>query len=82
MHIELFNGKITTREYLLRRADFFKNKWQNMDELINYPDIDFHDRFFRSFNTWLDWDMWLIGHLKSNDMECVNFEAIKEPEKP
>jgi hypothetical protein len=40
MHIELFNGKITGREYLLRWSDFFKNKWQNIDELITFNNIN------------------------------------------
>jgi len=40
MHIELFSGKISMREYLLRWADFFKNKWQNIDELITYNNIN------------------------------------------
>ena len=39
MHIELFSGKISMREYLLRWADFFKNKWQNVDELITFNNI-------------------------------------------
>lgn len=40
MHIELFSGKISTREYTLRWSDFFKNKWQNIDELITYNNIN------------------------------------------
>jgi|JI9StandDraft_1071089.scaffolds.fasta_scaffold42331_2 hypothetical protein len=40
MHIELLNGKISMREYLLRWADFFKNKWQNIDELITFNNIN------------------------------------------
>lgn len=39
MHIELINGKISWREYLLRWSDFFKNKWQNIDELITFNNI-------------------------------------------
>lgn len=39
MHIELFNGKIGINEYTLRWADFFKNKWQNIDELITFNNI-------------------------------------------
>jgi hypothetical protein len=39
MHIELFKGKISTREYTLRWSDFFKNKWQNIDELITFNNI-------------------------------------------
>lgn len=40
MHIELFNGKISMREYLLRWADFFKNKWENVDELITFNNVN------------------------------------------
>jgi hypothetical protein len=40
MHIELLNGKISMREYLLRWADFFKNKWQNIDELITFNNVN------------------------------------------
>jgi hypothetical protein len=36
MHIELFSGKISLNEYGLRWSEFLKNKWQNIDELINY----------------------------------------------
>lgn len=39
MHIELFSGKISMREYTLRWSDFFKNKWQNVDELITFNNI-------------------------------------------
>lgn len=39
MHIEWFTGKISGREYLLRWGDFFKNKWQNIDELITFNNI-------------------------------------------
>ncbi len=40
MHIELFSGKISTREYILRWSDIFKNKWQNIDELITFNNIN------------------------------------------
>jgi len=40
MHIELFSGKISMREYTLRWSDFFKNKWQNVDELITFNNIN------------------------------------------
>jgi hypothetical protein len=39
MHIELVKGKISMREYLLRWSDFYKNKWQNIDELITFNNI-------------------------------------------
>jgi hypothetical protein len=40
MHIELFAGKISMREYALRWSDFLKNKWQNIDELITFNNIN------------------------------------------
>jgi hypothetical protein len=40
MHIELLKGKISGREYLLRWGDFFKNKWQNIDELITFNNVN------------------------------------------
>jgi hypothetical protein len=39
MHIELFAGRISLREYTLRWSDFFKNKWQNVDELITFNNV-------------------------------------------
>jgi len=40
MHVELVTGKISTREYILRWSDVFKNKWQNIDELITFNNIN------------------------------------------
>ncbi|MCC6372739.1 MAG: hypothetical protein IT236_17170 [Bacteroidia bacterium] len=40
MHVELLSGKISLREYTLRWSDFFKNKWQNVDELITFNNIN------------------------------------------
>jgi hypothetical protein len=40
MHVELFAGHISIREYILRWSDFFKNKWQNIDELITFNNIN------------------------------------------
>jgi hypothetical protein len=40
MHIELVSGKISGREYMLRWSDIFKNKWQNIDELITFNNIN------------------------------------------
>ncbi|WP_317897477.1 hypothetical protein [Aurantibacillus circumpalustris] len=49
---------------------------------LDYIGIDFHDRYFsHSFKTWLDWYMWLVEYLKTNKIDCVNFEgAILELE--
>ncbi|HSH65553.1 MAG TPA: hypothetical protein VLB84_07095, partial [Bacteroidia bacterium] len=35
-NIELTIGKISINEYLLRIGDFFKNKWQRIDEVIAF----------------------------------------------
>jgi len=40
MHIELLNGRISMREYTLRWSDLFRNKWQNIDELITFNNIN------------------------------------------
>jgi hypothetical protein len=40
MHLELLSGKISMREYILRWSDFFKNKWQNIDELITFNNVN------------------------------------------
>ncbi len=40
MHLELITGKISSREYLLRWGDFLKNKWQSIDELITFNNIN------------------------------------------
>jgi hypothetical protein len=40
MHVELVMGKISLREYILRWSDFFKNKWQNIDELITFNNVN------------------------------------------
>ena len=39
-NIELAIGKISMNEYLLRWGDFFKNKWQNIDELITFNNVN------------------------------------------
>ena len=50
---------------------------------LNYLGIDFHDRYFsHSFNTWLNWYMWLVDYLKQNKIEFISYSnAIKELEK-
>lgn len=50
---------------------------------LTHLGIDFHDRYFsKSFQTWLDWYVWLTGYLKQNGIEFVNFDkAILELEK-
>lgn len=52
-------------------------------ENLTYLGIDFHDRYFsHSFNTWLNWYMWLVEYLKTNKIEFVNYEmAIRDLEK-
>ena len=42
---------------------------------LNYLGVDFHDRYFtNSFKTWIDWYYWIIGYLKENKIEFVNFK--------
>ncbi|MBK7669295.1 MAG: hypothetical protein IPJ32_19310 [Sphingobacteriaceae bacterium] len=50
---------------------------------LMYLGIDFHDRYFsRSFNTWLEWYMWVVDYLIQNKIEFVNYAtAIKELEQ-
>jgi len=57
---------------------------QAFENKLSYLGIDFHDRYFsHSFKTWLDWYMWLVEYLKTNNIECLNFnQAIEELEKP
>lgn len=70
-----------------------KNLYQCMDETkaiiekanqldLPYLGIDFHDRYFsKSHKTWMDWYMWLIEYLKSNQIKFVSFnQAITELE--
>ena len=38
-HLELAMGKISFSEYVYRWTDFFKNKWENIDELITYNNV-------------------------------------------
>jgi hypothetical protein len=76
MHIELFSGKISMREYMLRWADFFKNKWQNVDELITFNNINkIPSSFFIAVNKGIGLNysnsaalLW-IDQMKSRDCE-------------
>ncbi len=36
---ELLMGKIAMKEYMARWTDFFKDKWQNIDELVTYNNV-------------------------------------------
>ena len=55
---------------------------KSFDLNLPYLGIDFHDRYFsKSHQTWVDWYMWLIEYLKSQQIEFVDFkEAIIELE--
>lgn len=71
MHVELLSGKISAREYILRWSDFFKNKWQNIDELItfnNYNNIS--SSFFIAVNKG-------VGLNYSNEAALVWIEQMK-----
>ena len=37
-NLELLKGKISVAEYLHRIGDFFKNKWQGIEEVMNFHD--------------------------------------------
>ncbi len=52
------------------------------EEKLDYLGVDFHDRYFsKSFRTWMEWYVWLIGYLKENKISFTNFEdAILELE--
>ena len=92
MHIELVSGKISAREYLLRWTDFFKNKWQNIDELITFNNINnIPSSFFIGVNKGLGLNyspknalLW-IEQMKSRNceinihgIEFDNFKSIKD----
>jgi len=71
MHIELLAGKISLREYILRWTDFFKNKWQNVDELITFNNTkQIPSSFFIGVNKG-------IGLSYSNHLALVWIEQMK-----
>lgn len=71
MHIELISGKISLREYTLRWADFFRNKWQNVDELITFNNINrVPSSFFIAVNKG-------IGLNYSNDAALLWIDQMK-----
>lgn len=91
MHIELLNGKISMREYLLRWGDFFKNKWQNIDELITFNNVNnVPSSFFIAVNKgiglnysnsaallWIDQMKQRRCEIGIHGIEFESFEAIK-----
>lgn len=71
MHVELVSGKISAREYILRWSDFFKNKWQNIDELITFNNInDVPSSFFVAVNKG-------VGLNYTNDSALVWIEQMR-----
>jgi hypothetical protein len=92
MHIELVSGKISLREYILRWSDFFKNKWQNIDELITFNNVHHvPSSFFVAVNkgvglnynntkalTWIEQIRSRNCELGIHGIEFDNFESIKE----
>lgn len=71
MHVELFTGRISLREYILRWSDFFKNKWQNIDELITFNNINgVPSSFFIAVNRG-------VGLNYSNESALVWIEQMK-----
>jgi hypothetical protein len=91
MHLEVISGKITFNEYLNRWADFFKNKWQNIDELITFNNVNnIPSSFFISVNNGLGLNyttknalLWIEQMKKRNceinihGIEFDNFNSIK-----
>lgn len=91
MHIELLRGRISMREYLLRWGDFFKNKWQNIDELITFNNVNHvPSSFFIAVNkgiglnysntaalTWIDQMKYRHCEIGLHGIEFDNFEAIQ-----
>ncbi|MDX2173395.1 MAG: hypothetical protein SFY56_09755 [Bacteroidota bacterium] len=92
MHIELSTGKISLREYILRWADFFKNKWQNIDELVTFNNINnVPSSFFIAVNKglglnyspknallWIDQMKCRKCEINIHGIEFESFSAIKE----
>src|SRR5687767_4270534 len=92
MHIELFSGKISMREYTLRWSDFFKNKWQNVDELITFNNIsNIPSSFFVAVNKgvglnysnasallWIDQMKYRNCELGLHGIEFDHFERMKK----
>lgn len=71
MHVELGSGKISLREYVLRWSDFFKNKWQNIDELITFNNVSgVPSSFFIAVNKG-------VGLNYSNESALVWMEQMK-----
>ena len=71
MHVELLTGHISLREYILRWSDFFKNKWQNIDELITFNNINgIPSSFFIAVNKG-------VGLNYSNNSALVWIEQMK-----
>ena len=92
MHVELLIGKISLREYILRWSDFFKNKWQNIDELITFNNInEVPSSFFVAVNKgiglnytnnaallWIDQMKSRNCELNIHGIEFDNLEMIKQ----
>ena len=71
MHVELIMGRISVREYILRWSDFFKDKWQNIDELITFNNINkIPNSFFVAVNKG-------IGLNYTNNAALLWIEQIK-----
>jgi len=71
MKLELLTGKISAREYLLRWGEIFKNKWQNIDELISFNNASgIPNSFFMAVNKG-------IGLKYSNDLALIWIDQMK-----
>lgn len=88
-NIELALGKITFDEYLLRLSDLFKNKWQNINELIAFnKQHNVPNSFFIAVNNGLGLSYSLanskfwINELQRQDCEVglhgISFDTIEK----
>lgn len=72
MSIEFLSGKISYTEYFNRWRELFKNKWQNIDELIDFNNMyGVPNTFFMAVNRG-------IGLQYSNDAAKIWIELMKE----
>ena len=91
-NIELVSGKISLAEYFNRYGDFFKNKWQNIHELIEFnKQNNVPSSFFIGVQNGLglsysniDAQYWITEIIKSNceiGVHGIEFETLEQISK-
>ncbi|MFH1004345.1 MAG: hypothetical protein V1781_02450 [Bacteroidota bacterium] len=66
--------QVQTLKQAIENTKRLIDKAQEME--LKYFSIVFHDRYFnKSFRTWRDWYIWLIGYLKDNDIRFTSYSA-------